>query len=106
MTDDEPIHGSLMWTEANAVWSLDGWPGYPKNPLDLGGTFRDLENTVNAQGKALLHPKTQIGSANPPEGSGKTTGVKFPKKIWVLVGYNDGIFHASRNKYASWSPDK
>ena len=39
-----------MWTEANAVWSLDGWPGYPKTPLDMSGTFGNLENTVNAQG--------------------------------------------------------
>ena len=72
-----------MWTEANVVWSLDGWPGYPENPLDE--TFGKLENTVNAQGDEktpapFLNP---IWISDSSRRQWETTGVKFPKKICI-----------------------
>ena len=37
----------------------------------------------------------------PHAGWGQTVAI-----FLVLVGYNDGIFHALRDKYVSWSLDK
>ena len=44
-------------------------------PLNMGGTFGNLENTLNAQGDDEKTPapskKNQFGSVIPPEGNGK-----------------------------------